>query len=85
MSALVLDGRRIGEQIREELKPRIEKLAAHQRPPGLAVVLVGDNPASQIYVRSKLKTCEELGIRSFHYTPAATITTAELLSLLEEL
>lgn len=85
MSALVLDGRRIGEQIREELKPRIQKLAAQQRPPGLAVVLVGDNPASQIYVRSKLKACEELGIRSFHYTPPATTTTVELLSLLEEL
>jgi methylenetetrahydrofolate dehydrogenase (NADP+)/methenyltetrahydrofolate cyclohydrolase len=85
MSALVLDGRRVGEQIREELKPRIQKLAAKQRPPGLAVVLVGDNPASQIYVRSKLKACEELGIRSFHYTPPATTSTAELLSLLEEL
>jgi methylenetetrahydrofolate dehydrogenase (NADP+)/methenyltetrahydrofolate cyclohydrolase len=85
MSALVLDGRRIGEQIREELKPRIQKLAAQQRPPGLAVVLAGDNPASQIYVRSKLKACEELGIRSFHYTPPATTTTAELLSLLNEL
>lgn len=85
MSALVLDGRRIGEQIREELKPHIEKLAARQRPPGLAVVLVGDNPASQIYVRSKLKACEELGIRSFRYTPPAATTTAELLSLLEEL
>ena len=85
MSALVLDGRRIGDQIREELKPRIQKLAAHLRPPGLAVVLVGDNPASQIYVRSKLKACEELRIRSFHYTPPATTTTAELLSLLEEL
>jgi methylenetetrahydrofolate dehydrogenase (NADP+)/methenyltetrahydrofolate cyclohydrolase len=85
MNALVLDGRRIGEQIREELKPRIQKLVLHQRPPGLAVVLVGDNPASQIYVRSKLKACQELGIRSFHYTPPATTTTAELLSLLEEL
>jgi methylenetetrahydrofolate dehydrogenase (NADP+)/methenyltetrahydrofolate cyclohydrolase len=85
MSALVLDGRRIGEQIQAELKPRIAALTAKKRAPGLAVVLVGDNPASHIYVRSKLKTSEELGIRSFHYTPPGNTTTAELLSLLKEL
>lgn len=85
MSALVLDGRRIGEQIREELRPHIERLTARKRAPGLAVVLVGVNPASQIYVRSKLKACEELGIRSFSHTPPSTTTTLELLSLLEQL
>ena len=85
MSALILDGRRIGEQIRAELRPRIAALTAKQRPPGLAAVLVGDNPASHIYVRSKLKACEELGIRSFHYTPPAATTTEELLSLVRDL
>lgn len=85
MSALVLDGRRIGEQIREELKPRIAALTAKKRAPGLAVVLVGDDPASHIYVRGKLKASEDLGIRSFHYTPPVNTTTAELLSLLKEL
>jgi methylenetetrahydrofolate dehydrogenase (NADP+)/methenyltetrahydrofolate cyclohydrolase len=85
MSALVLDGRRIGDEIRAELRPRIARLTETHRAPGLAVVLVGDNPASQIYVRSKLKACEELGIRSFHYTPPASTTTQELLSLLDTL
>jgi methylenetetrahydrofolate dehydrogenase (NADP+)/methenyltetrahydrofolate cyclohydrolase len=85
MSALVLDGRRIGDEIRAELRPRITRLKETGRAPGLAVVLVGDNPASQIYVRSKLKACEELGIRSFHYTPPASTTTEELLALLDAL
>jgi methylenetetrahydrofolate dehydrogenase (NADP+) / methenyltetrahydrofolate cyclohydrolase len=85
MSALVLDGRRIGEEIRSELRPRIATLVAKRRAPGLAAVLVGNNPASQIYVRSKLKACEELGIRSFHYTPPEETTTEELLSLIGEL
>lgn len=85
MSALVLDGRRIGDQIRAELRPRIAALVARRRAPGLAAVLVGDNPASQIYVRGKLKACEELGIRSFHYTPPEATTTEELLSLIGDL
>ena len=81
----MLDGRRIGDDIRAELRPRISRLIEMKRAPGLAVVLVGDNPASQIYVRSKLKACEELGIRSFQYTPAVSTTTEELLSLLHSL
>jgi methylenetetrahydrofolate dehydrogenase (NADP+)/methenyltetrahydrofolate cyclohydrolase len=85
MSALVLDGRRIGDEIRAELCPRIARVRQAGRAPGLAVILVGDNPASQIYVRSKLKTSEELGIRSFHYTPPASTSTEELLSLLDTL
>ena len=85
MSAVILDGRRIGEQIQTELRPRIRALAERQRAPGLAVVLAGDNPASQIYVRSKVKACEDLGIRSFNYTPDASISTEELLALVESL
>jgi methylenetetrahydrofolate dehydrogenase (NADP+)/methenyltetrahydrofolate cyclohydrolase len=85
MSALVLDGRKINGQILAELKPRIESLTRTRRAPGLAVVLVGDNPASEIYVRSKVKTCQDLGIRGFQHTPPASITTAELLALIESL
>ena len=85
MSALILDGRTINEQILAELKPRIESLKHNRRAPGLAVVLVGDNPASQIYVRSKVKACQDLGIRGFQHTPPASITTAELLALIEGL
>ena len=61
MSALVLDGRRIGDEIRAELRSRIAVLTVKGRAPGLAVVLVGENPASQIYVRNKIKTCQDLG------------------------
>jgi methylenetetrahydrofolate dehydrogenase (NADP+) / methenyltetrahydrofolate cyclohydrolase len=57
----ILDGKRIRDQILAEAKPRIAKLS---RPPGLAVVLVGHDPALEIYVRGKVKACEELGMRS---------------------
>ena len=85
MSAFILDGRRTGEQIRAELRPRIAALTSRGRPPGLAVVLVGNNPASEIYVRNKLKACAELGIRSFQQTPDASISTEELLTLIHQL
>jgi methylenetetrahydrofolate dehydrogenase (NADP+)/methenyltetrahydrofolate cyclohydrolase len=85
MSALVLDGRRIGDEIRAELRPRIEALKARGRTPGLAVILVGNNPASEIYVRNKIKACEELGIRSFRHTPPASTSTEELLALISDL
>jgi len=64
MSAKILDGKWVRDQILAELRPRIEKLVAAHRPPGLAVVLVGHDPASEIYVRNKIKTCGELGIYS---------------------
>lgn len=83
MSGVALDGRKINHEILEELRPRIEALRAKKRPPALAVVLVGDDPASQIYVRSKIKTCRELGIESLDVTPPADITTNELLKIIE--
>jgi methylenetetrahydrofolate dehydrogenase (NADP+)/methenyltetrahydrofolate cyclohydrolase len=81
----ILDGIRVREEIKAELKPRIAALAAHGRPPGLAVVLVGDDPASQVYVRNKIKTCEDLGIHSERLRPPATVTTDELLEIIEGL
>src|ERR1035438_10843765 len=60
----ILDGNRVRDEIKAELKPRISTLTDKGRPPGLAVVLVGSNPASEIYVRNKVKTCEDLGIHS---------------------
>ena len=81
----ILDGIRVREEIKSELKPRIAALAAHGRPPGLAVVLVGDDPASQVYVRNKIKTCEDLGIHSETLRPPATVTTDELLAIIEGL
>ena len=67
--ALILDGNRVRDDIKNELKPRVAALAAQGRPPGLAVVLVGNNPASEIYVRNKIKACHDLGIYSESITP----------------
>ena len=84
-SPLVLDGIAIAAQIKAEVA--VEVAAARDRGyvPGLAVVLVGEVPASQIYVRSKVKTCGELGIFSEMHTPAASATTDELLDLIASL
>lgn len=83
--AQILDGNRVRDEIKAELKPRVERLAAKGRPPGLAVVLVGHNPASEIYVRNKIKACHDLGIYSESLTPPDTITTEELLATVEQL
>jgi methylenetetrahydrofolate dehydrogenase (NADP+)/methenyltetrahydrofolate cyclohydrolase len=83
--AEILDGKWVREQILAEWKPRVEALARAQRPPGLAVVLAGDNPASEIYVRNKVKACDEMGIYSEKLTPPASITTDELLAIIREL
>ena len=83
--AQILDGNRVRDEIKAECRPRIERIIARGRPPGLAVVLVGHNPASETYVRSKVKTSEELGIRGETLTPPETMTTAELLAIVEDL
>ncbi|MBV9574521.1 MAG: bifunctional 5,10-methylenetetrahydrofolate dehydrogenase/5,10-methenyltetrahydrofolate cyclohydrolase [Acidobacteriales bacterium] len=81
MSAVILDGTRIAAEIRAEVAAEAKALSAAGRRPGLAVVLVGHNPASEIYVRGKVKSCEEVGIYSEKHTPAENITTEELLEL----
>jgi methylenetetrahydrofolate dehydrogenase (NADP+)/methenyltetrahydrofolate cyclohydrolase len=84
--SLLLDGVAVRDQIKAECRPRIERLIARTgRAPGLAVVLVGENPASQVYVRSKTKTAAELGIYSETITPDASITTDELLKQIQVL
>jgi methylenetetrahydrofolate dehydrogenase (NADP+)/methenyltetrahydrofolate cyclohydrolase len=80
--ARILDGNRVRDEIKNELRPRIAALAA---PPGLAVVLVGNDPASEIYVRNKIKACHDLGIYSESITPPGTISTAELLAIVGDL
>ncbi len=85
MSANVIDCSRLREEILKECQERVEKLRASGRAPALAVILVGDDPASHIYVRNKIKTCEELGIRSEGLTPPPAITTDELVGLVESL
>ena len=81
----LLDGKFVRDQILSELRPRIERVRAAGRPPGLAVVLVGHDPASEIYVRNKVKTCEELGIFSEKITPPETSTTEEILAVVAAL
>ncbi len=85
MSAKILDGKWVRDQILAELQPRIERLKANHRPPGLAVVLVGNDPASEIYVRNKIKTCGQLGIYSEKVAPPDTIATEDLLGIIEGL
>lgn len=84
MPARILDGKAANQQILDELKPRIAQLAA-RRAPGLAVVLVGNDPASEIYVGSKVRTCRELGMHSEELRLPDSITTAELLSRVQAL
>lgn len=81
----VLDGIAIAAQIKSEVAHDVQALKARGITPGLAVILVGEVPASQIYVRSKVKTCGELGIYSEMLTPPETITTNEMLNLVAEL
>jgi methylenetetrahydrofolate dehydrogenase (NADP+)/methenyltetrahydrofolate cyclohydrolase len=83
--AIVLDGNRIRDEILAECRPRVDALAAAGRRPGLAVILAGNNPASEIYVRNKIKTCQALGIYSEKIVPAATATTEEVIELVESL
>jgi methylenetetrahydrofolate dehydrogenase (NADP+)/methenyltetrahydrofolate cyclohydrolase len=82
---IVLDGIAIAAQIKSELAAEVVAARDHGYIPGLAVILVGEVPASQIYVRSKVKTCGELGIYSEMHTPPASVTTEELLELVASL
>jgi methylenetetrahydrofolate dehydrogenase (NADP+)/methenyltetrahydrofolate cyclohydrolase len=81
MSATVLDGNKVAAEIRAEVAAEVEKLMEVGMRPGLAVILVGHNPASEIYVRGKVKSSEEVGIYSEKHTPAENVTTEELLEL----
>lgn len=85
MAGRILDGKRIGAEIRAEVGERARAFAAGGRPPGLGVVLVGDDPASAIYVRGKVRACREAGIHSeAHHLPADT-GAPELAALLDRL
>lgn len=85
MPASILDGTKIAQQIRSEVAAEVKTLAAAGVRPGLAVVLLGHNPASEIYVRGKVKACEEVGIYSEQHTPPETATTSQLLALIDDL
>jgi methylenetetrahydrofolate dehydrogenase (NADP+)/methenyltetrahydrofolate cyclohydrolase len=85
MPATILDGTKIAHQIRSEVAAEVRAMAAAGVRPGLAVVLVGHNPASEIYVRGKVKACEEIGVYSETHTHPDTATTDDLLALIDDL
>jgi len=86
MTARLLDGQGLATRMQEELKPEVAAFAArHGRPPGLAIVLIGENPASEVYVRNKLKSGAEVGFRTDLERLPATATLADTLALVERL
>src|SRR5262245_38982430 len=85
MSASLLDGNKIAAEIRDEIAAKVRGMSAAGVRRGLAVVLVGHNPSSEIYVRGKVKACEEVGIHSEKITPPEDISTAALLDIVNEL
>ncbi len=85
MTAQIIDGKAIAKELRAQLKTKVEgRVALGARAPGLAVILVGADPASQVYVRNKRKACSDVGIKSFSYDLPATTSQAELEALIDE-
>ena len=79
MTAKIIDGKALAARIQDELKTRVEACTEHGHRPGLAVVLVGEDPASQVYVRNKVRACERTGIRSDEIRmPAEIIGSASI-------
>ncbi len=85
MTATIIDGRAVAERLRQRIATRTAELAKQSLTPGLAVVLVGDDAASQVYVGSKTKQATAVGLKHFDHRLPATTGTAELISLLEAL
>src|SRR5260221_13027087 len=85
MPARILDGLKIRDEIFSELKSEISKLRSQGIRPGLAAVLVGENPASQVYVKSKIAACEQLGLASWLHAPPANVSTDYMLQLVRDL
>jgi len=85
MPARILDGTKIRDEVFTELREEIASLDASGIRPGLAAVLVGENPASQLYVKGKIAACGQLGLASWLHTPPASVTTDEVLALVQDL
>ena len=85
MAATILDGNKIASEIRAEVASEVKTMTAAGMRPGLAVVLVGHNPASEVYVRGKVKSSGEVGLYSEQHTPPETVSTEELLALIADL
>ena len=85
MTAKIIDGKAIAQEVRAEWKVRADALKAHGTTPGLAVIIVGDDPASKVYVANKVKACAELGLHSEHIMLPADTSEATLLARIESL
>jgi methylenetetrahydrofolate dehydrogenase (NADP+)/methenyltetrahydrofolate cyclohydrolase len=85
LTAALIDGRAVAERLRKRVAQRAAELVAHGVRPGLAVVLVGEDPASQVYVASKTKQAAEAGIQHFDHRLPATATTSQLIALVRDL
>ena len=86
MTAQLIDGKAIAAALRQDIKQQVDqRLARGQRPPGLAVILVGTDPASQVYVGSKRRACEEVGFKSLAYDLPASTTQQQLFELIDKL
>ena len=85
MSAVIIDGKKVAEQIKSELLERIQTLKDKCVTPGLATVLVGNDPASKIYIASKTRMCETLGIYSKHWRLEESTSESDLISLVKRL
>lgn len=83
--AMIIDGKRISKEIKDELKEEVAALKAQGKEPSLAVILVGEDPASQVYVGNKKKACEYIGIRSISHELPADTSEEELLTLIDSL
>jgi len=86
MTAKIIDGNAVAANIRAECRERVARITAKGgTPPGLAVIVVGSNPASQVYVRNKIRACEDVGIKSFRYDFPETIDQQTVIDEIEEL
>src|SRR3984957_4219840 len=85
MAATILDGNKIASEIRAEVASEVKAMAAAGSGPGLVMVLVWHNPASEVYVRGKVKSSREVGLYSEQPTPPETVSTEELLELIADL
>lgn len=83
--AAIIDGKAISQEIKEELKKKVQEFREQGREVTLAVILVGEDPASQVYVRNKKRACEYIGIRSLSYELSASVTEDEVLDLIHSL
>src|SRR5689334_25439441 len=85
MTATILDGNKIAAQIKAEVAEEVQKLSAAGIRPGLAVILAGHNPASELYVRNKVKSCQRLGMLSRNLTRPDSVRTSELSQMVTDL